>query len=116
MKRPFARTARTLGCGIMLAVLAGCGTMAPYPFLALIGGETASLSTTDKTLGDHIASSVTGKDCSTFEAMEKRPYCKPHGSPPNPSMDDPLCYRTLGDVDCYDPKYPYPTPTQRIGS
>ncbi len=116
MKRSIARIGRTLGAGLMLTVLAGCGTMTPYPFLAVIGGETMSLSTTDKTLGDHVASSITGKDCSTFEAMEKRPYCKPHGEPKDPSLDDPLCYRTLGDVDCYDREYPYPTPNQRIGS
>jgi hypothetical protein len=116
MHRPIARSARILGAGAIIAVLAGCGTMAPYPFLAIVGGETMSLSTTDKTLGDHLASSVTGEDCSTFEAMEKRPYCKPYGGERDPALDDPVCYRTLGDVDCYDREYAYPTPTQRVGS
>ncbi len=109
------RSIRVVATCAGLASLAACGTVAPYPFLAVVGGETMSLSTTDKTLGDHLASAVTGKDCSTFEAREKRPYCQPYKEKADPSINDPHCYRTLGSVDCYDRTYKYPTPSQRVG-
>ncbi|MEX2643571.1 MAG: hypothetical protein WD270_08965 [Acetobacterales bacterium] len=110
-----SRSIRVAATCAVLASLAACGTVAPYPFLAIVGGETMSLSTTDKTLGDHLASAVTGKDCSTFEALEKRPYCQPRTEPADLSVKDPYCYRTLGNVDCYDRTYKYPTPSQRVG-
>lgn len=109
------RAARTLACILALTALPGCGAMTPYPFLAVVGGETMSLSTTDKTLGDHLASAVTGEDCSTLEALEKRPYCQPRRPRIDPAESDPACYRTIGTVDCYDRNYKYATPSQRIG-
>lgn len=88
-----------LVCGLL--ILGGC--VAPYAAV-----EVGSVMATRKMLVDHVATLVTGKDCSTMRLSEGGAYCteeKPQALP-SPAH----CYRTIADVDCYarpvaDPGY-----------
>ncbi|MFN3076977.1 MAG: hypothetical protein ABT940_08895 [Alphaproteobacteria bacterium] len=63
--------------------------------------ELFSVINTQKTLGDHVMSLITGKDCSLLRAERDEDYCVPkrdwRPSPPQPVY----CYRSLGHVSCY---------------
>jgi hypothetical protein len=72
----------------------GGGTVAPVAFV-----EGASVVVTDKTLGDHLVSMYSGKDCSTIRTSKGMRYCAEDEPAPPPQ---PYCYRTLGKVTCYD--------------
>ncbi|MCW8835038.1 MAG: hypothetical protein OQJ99_01570 [Rhodospirillales bacterium] len=61
--------------------------------------EVASVVTTDKTIGDHIVSYYSGKNCSTARQELGLHYCE-EDEPKNPP--DGYCYRTLGKVTCYE--------------
>lgn len=63
--------------------------------------DAVSLINTDKTIIDHVASSMMGEDCSMLRSMDGGHYCQPRyeNKPVVPSL---YCYRTLGDVTCYD--------------
>lgn len=67
--------------------------------------EAFSLMGTDKTVGDHVISLASGKDCSTVREQQGQAYCKEDQlPPPKPNI---YCYRNLGDVTCYDKPLPY---------
>lgn len=68
------------------------------PTLAIL--DAVVLMHTEKTIGDHVLSLVTGKSCSTIRAQNNGTYCEAHLAPPEPPAPV-FCYQTLGDVDCY---------------
>ena len=83
---------RLIALAGLLAVLPGCE-------LALLDG--ASVMTTDKTLGDHIVSITSNKDCSTYRKNTSASgvYCREDEVQPTPKVH---CYQTLGSVSCYE--------------
>ena len=87
-----------------VVVLAGLvlGACALVPPAAMIEGATTVA--TDKTVGDHIISLWSGKNCSTVRQARGLTYCEEDEINPRPAV---FCYRTLGDVVCYDRPDPY---------
>jgi len=76
---------------ISLTVLAaGCAEF--------LGVEGVSVMATEKTLGDHIVSYSSGKDCSTLRKDRGLTYCKEDEKIPPMNV---FCYNTLGEVTCY---------------
>jgi hypothetical protein len=63
-----------------------------------------SLTSTKKTLGDHVVSGATGEDCSVISFTETGSYC-----PERVTVDRSrlYCYRTLADVECHNIPDPY---------
>lgn len=67
----------------------------------LLVTDAISTIATDKTIGDHVISYVSKKDCSTIRSEQGMTYCK---------EDDPrlkkdpkrYCYHELGKVTCYE--------------
>lgn len=87
----------------LLPLAAGCTP------LGMVGGAAAtvdlvSLNSTRKTLMDHAASGLTGRDCSVISFSETGEYC-----PEKVVVDrsDIYCYRTLADVECHHIPDPY---------
>jgi len=66
------------------------------PQAALIEG--ASVVATDKTIGDHVISFATGKNCSTVRKQLGQTYCEEDEVG---HVDEVYCYRTLGRPTCY---------------
>jgi hypothetical protein len=117
--------------GILL--LSGCmwvdqngitgGMSAPNEGVALANLEVISVMTTKKTIGDHLATWVTGKDCSTVRAEREGAWCVDWPSPPAPPTQV-YCYASLARPSCYSQPYnegndrligfvPAPTPLRR---
>ncbi len=96
------------------------------PNLAMTLGnlEVLSVINTKKTLGDHIATWITGKDCSTVRAQrEGGNWCTPWPDAPPPPQQV-YCYATWARPSCYSQPYnegndrligfvPAPTPVRR---
>ena len=82
------------GCVITPAVVAVAGT----------GADLVSMTSTKKTLGDHVVSAATGRDCSSITFSETGHYC-----PEKVVVDRSrvYCYRTLADVECHHIPDPY---------
>ncbi|MFO1153354.1 MAG: hypothetical protein U1E42_06775 [Rhodospirillales bacterium] len=87
---------------LLIPGLAGCMPVvgvAAGPGLAV--GSTAA---TGKTPVDHLVSLISGKNCSVLRKTQGLTYCR---------EDEPtipigvVCYRTLGDVACYNRSDPY---------
>ncbi|HEY0834903.1 MAG TPA: hypothetical protein VGE72_13420 [Azospirillum sp.] len=72
--------------------------------VGLAAVEFGSLNTTKKTLGDHLVSGVTGRNCSWIKLEETGQYC-----PEEVVVDrsNVYCYRTLADVNCHYIPDPY---------
>ena len=87
-----------------LLVVAGCVD------LGIV--ETASIMATKKTMGDHAVSIYSGKNCSTVRTEKGLPYCEEDEVE---AISDVYCYRTLGNVTCYDRPAPHNGRQQRIG-
>lgn len=66
--------------------------------VASLGADLASVTSTKKTLGDHLVSAATGRDCSSVSFSETGHYC-----PEKVYVDRSrvYCYKTLADVDCH---------------
>ena len=90
---------------LVALVVQGCST---FPFAippsAFSSFEAISVVGTDKTLGDHLLSIYSGKNCSTVRTSNDLTYCE---------EDEPVakktgyCYRSLGNITCYDRPDPY---------
>ncbi|MBO6520254.1 MAG: hypothetical protein JJ900_05105 [Rhodospirillales bacterium] len=66
--------------------------------------EGVSLMGTDKTVGDHIISLGSGKDCSRVRKEQGLTYCVED----MPQIRQNIyCYRDLGGVTCYDRSNPH---------
>lgn len=72
----------------MLAMTAG-------PSLVTNG---AALVLTGRTPLDHVASLVTGRDCSVVRVERREGWCAPLSVPPPPAA---YCTRSLGSTDCW---------------
>ena len=70
--------------------------------------EGLSLVTTEKAVEDHLFSAYSGKDCSAVRVNKGDTYCKEDEPNPTPAVH---CYRTLGDITCYN----QPDPQQGEG-
>jgi hypothetical protein len=104
LKRHFVKTSVLL---FSCYSIAGCWMMdmmppfGVHPGLALAGIETVTLINSDRTLSDHMVSAYKNQDCSIVRSAEGGEYCVDLVKPPhNPPKI--YCYRTIGDVSCYD--------------
>jgi hypothetical protein len=79
---------------LLVLPLAACEA-ALVPTAAVTG---ASLVFTAKTPVDHLASWVTGQDCSGVRLERHEPWCLGPRPEPPPT---PFCTRALGGVDCW---------------
>ncbi len=79
----------------------------PPGFLAMTSNlEIMSLVATKKTLGDHVASWITGQDCSVVRVERDRggAWCVDWpGAPPPP--EQLYCYASLARPSCYNQPY-----------
>lgn len=76
----------------------GIGTVA-------INLEVASVMTTKKTLADHVATWVTGRDCSTVRVeRDGDSWCRDWPNPPAPPPQL-YCYASLARPTCYSQPY-----------
>lgn len=66
--------------------------------------EILSLATTKKTIGDHIAGWITGKDCSLPRAEREGVWCVDWPGPP-PPPPQVYCYASLGKPSCFAQPY-----------
>lgn len=97
------RTAGWMVVGMLAALpLGGCTPAAVAT--AAVGADLVSLTSTKKTIGDHIVSAATGEDCSSVTFTETGRYC-----PEKVVVDRSrlYCYRTLADVECHHIPDPY---------
>jgi len=105
--RPNAAPILLVLCGPL--ILSGCDSTA---FLATTAVSAASFAATEKLPLDHVATWVTGEDCSSLEMERTGKYCRTEEEiaadelAKQPEIAMPVfCYRTLGDADCYaDPE------------
>ncbi len=88
----------------------GLGACDPASQGILVGANIVSLVHTEKTLTDHLASSMEDQDCSILHWVDKKPYCQPRsdqatvaGGPIEGGAQQArsYCYRTLGEISCY---------------
>ena len=92
----------------LAALLSGCVAAAAIPAAAVYAGvEGISLNHTDKLMSDHVASAVTGQDCSFLKYKQTGIYCR---SAAEIAAEEAkarrdlsgYCYRRRGLVTCYD--------------
>lgn len=89
-----------------LLLLSACGGEVG---LVMVGASVASFATTDKFLADHAVSYATGEDCSALQMEQTGEYCRSseeiaeaaEEARRNAAAPDMYCYRTLGDITCY---------------
>lgn len=111
------RAPRGVFLGLCVAVvLSGCSsatslypTTLPAQITALLAVEGTSVILTDKTIGDHIISHYSGKNCSSVRLEQGRTYCVEDEANP---VADVYCYRTLGSITCYK----HPDPSQDLSA
>lgn len=101
-----------LAVGLM--ALSGCElyASAPTAVTPLAAVEGLTVIGTHKTIGDHIVSYQRGKNCSTVRVQLGRTYCEEDEQVP---PEEVYCYRTLGDVTCYDKPMPASENYQTVG-
>jgi len=92
---------------LLLPILAGCEAWGYYGAV-----EATSVAVTKKTLGDHVVSLASGKNCSTVRQQNDLSYCVEDERQP---VHELWCYPTLGDVTCYDRPDPRREPYDRVG-
>jgi len=98
--------------GILL--LAGCawidqtglhsGMSPPSNMAGFVNLEVLSVINTKKTLTDHVATWVTGKDCSTIRAQREGVWCVDWPGPP-PPRQQVYCYSSIARPSCYSQPY-----------
>ncbi|WP_246024144.1 hypothetical protein [Azospirillum ramasamyi] len=90
-----------IAAAVPVMALAGCTS--PLG-LAAAGADVVTLNATKKTIGDHLVSAATGRDCSIISFEQSGDYC-----PDKLEIDRSriYCYRTLADVDCHHIPDPY---------
>jgi len=74
------------------------------PVPRIIDIDVASVMLTKKTVFDHVATMVTGQDCSTPRAERDGAYCVKWPEPPVPPTEV-YCYSTLARPTCYSQTY-----------
>lgn len=104
-----ARFGRIFG-GALCLLLPGCSGLELPLGLGMTAAtlETASLVNTDKSTVDHLASFDRNLDCDivAWERGARDNWCepKPISGPTRPEM--PFCYRSLGEITCYERPLP----------
>ena len=98
---------RTMIVVLCLLALPACSLIPP-----LVAIEGGSVIISDKTATDHFASYASGKDCSSVRSELGKTYCKEDESEYTPTV---YCYRTLGDITCYNLADPYNTKARIVG-
>ncbi len=88
----------------MILLLGACASWAVVDGIAVIG--------TDRTLEDHIVSLSSGKNCSSVRAERGLTYCEEDEVIPVAPV---FCYRTLGEITCYDRPDPHQGRYQKVG-
>ena len=73
------------------------------PFTALLVADGISVINSSKTVEDHVASWITGENCSTLRAYHGYDYCT-DDTPPPMQAKTTYCYKSLALVSCYDRK------------
>jgi hypothetical protein len=110
---PIRRRRAPTGVTILIAALlvAACGTETS---VYLLGAGMANFIQTDRLPHDYLAELVTGKECNTLAAMrDKGPLCRDSFNPQ--VYEKPIyCYRTLGQITCYEEPDPYGPTTRRV--
>lgn len=106
-----ARGRRLVFAVCTAAAVAGCGG-ADAGFLA-VAGATSTIINTDKLPTDFIADAVTGLDCNSIrQSRDKGPLCR---APEQRVIERPVyCYRTLGDMNCYERPDPFGDGAQQV--
>jgi len=94
--------------GLAAGALSACG----LETATLVGAAVSTTYVaTDKTLVDHAASAVSGKDCSLLYTNNNGDWCRERIDPEQEAIRQaesrPYCYNTLGAVTCYDTPDPY---------
>lgn len=91
--------------------VAACG---PTEAVVLASASLANFVYTDKLPSDYLAEFATGEECSTLKALkDKGPWCRE--SFEHVVYERPIyCYRTLGQIACYDKKDPYGRNSTRV--
>ena len=92
-----------LAIAVAAPVMALAGCTSPLG-LAAAGADVVTLNATKKTIGDHLVSAATGRDCSIISFEQSGDYC-----PDKVEVDRSrvYCYRTLADVECHHIPDPY---------
>jgi hypothetical protein len=102
---------RSLAALALAALASGCA-IAALPAAAVYGGiEGLSLNHTDKLMSDHLASAVTGQDCSFLKYKDTGIYCRSAAEIAEQAAKERrdlsgYCYRRRGMVTCYDSRDP----------
>lgn len=91
---------------IVLALfpLLAAGCMSMVGMAAAPGAAIGTTVASGKTPVDHLVSAITGKDCSIRRNRQGLTYCVEDEKTPPVRV---VCYRTLGDVSCYDHPDPF---------
>ena len=110
---PIAKRRARTGATILIAGLltVACGTETS---VYLLGAGLANFIQSDRLPQDYLAELVTGKECNTLAAIkDKGPLCRESFNPA--VYEKPIyCYRTLGQVRCYEEPDPYGPTTRRV--
>jgi hypothetical protein len=96
---------------VCIVALAGCGEISavrqdPAHHLyqagaVLLGLDILSLTTTGKTLDDHLFGAAAEEDCSTVRLSQGGPYCVPFAQPVAMVSQTTYCYKSLASASCY---------------
>jgi len=103
---------RKVGLGIAFtALLAACGTTTTFYFAAT---SLANFVYTDKLPTDYLAEFASGQECNFLKSQKDGgPLCR--DSFERVVYERPLyCYRTLGEIACYEKQDPYGRNTTRV--
>ena len=96
-----------------LTLLTLClGALPACQEIALLGLiENNNYRTTGRSISGWAISALSDEDCEPMRSFERQPICR--DKPPPPPVD-PVCYRTLAAVTCYDRVDPKMPPARRL--
>lgn len=95
---------RAAWMGILLIPLLASGCVAGVSMAAAPAMAVGTTAASGKTPVDHLVSLISGKNCSIRRNQQGLTYCL-EDEPAVPVRV--VCYRTLGDVSCYDRPDPF---------
>ena len=104
--------------GLVMLLMAGCQELPPAQSPSMLPltlvGTMATLPQTKKLPSDHLASWVTGKDCSVLHYEKDGIFCQ---DPPRQVDHRSLyCTKTIGAVECHERPNPYYAGEQVLAS
>jgi hypothetical protein len=96
---------RTTSLLTTVAFLAGCTEL-------ISGGltEHRNYVNSGRSISGWVMSLNQDQDCEPFRVFERKPVCRP-----NPQPDTAVCYRTLGQVNCFENPPKRQAEGQRLG-